>query len=78
MMFVVIVGILFGLYVIAAVLNVAGVIIEAVFSGIGALLSGIVAGTFSLAEGVFSVEGILLGVVLGLAWYFLRRRNADA
>ena len=36
-MFGMIVGILFGVYVIAAVINVAGVIIGAVFSGIGSV-----------------------------------------
>jgi len=71
-MFGMIVGILFGLYVIAAVINVVGVIIGAVFSGVGTLLGGI----FSLVEGAFSGKGILLGIALGLAWYFLRKKNA--
>ena len=75
-MFGAIVGILFGLYVIAAVINVVGVIIGAVFSGVGSLIGGIFSGVFSLVEGVFSGEGLVLGIVLGLAWYFLRRRNA--
>ena len=70
-----VIGILFGLYVIAAVIKVVGVIIGAVFSGVGALLSGVFSGVFSLVDGVFSAEGILLGIALGLAWYFLRRRN---
>ena len=77
-MFGMIIGILFGLYVIAAIIKVIGVIIGAVFSGVGALLGGIFSGVFSLIDGVFSWEGILLGVVLGLAWYFLRRRNGAA
>lgn len=77
-MFGMIVGILFGLYVIAAVINVVGVIIGAVFSGIGSLIGGIFSGVFSLVEGAFSWEGILLGAVLGFAWYFLRKRNAAA
>ena len=68
-MFGMIVGILFGLYVIAAVINVVGVIIGAVFSGVGTLLGGI----FSAA---FSGEGILIGIVIGLAWYFsMKKRN---
>ena len=74
-MFGMIVGILFEVYVIAVVINVVGMIIGAVFSGVGALFSGIFSGVFSLAEGVFSWEGILLGIALGLAWYFLRKRN---
>lgn len=67
-----IVGVLFGLFVTAAVIRVAGVIIGAVFSGIGSLIGG----AFSLAESVFSVESVLLGIALGLVWYFLRRRNS--
>ena len=64
-MFGAIIGILFGLYVIAAVINVIGVVIGAVFSG----------ATFILAE-VFSGEGIALGIAIGLALYFwLKRRN---
>ena len=68
-MFGMIVGILFGLYVIAAVINVIGVIIGAVFFGAGSLLSGI----FSLA---FSGEGLVAGIVLGvLAYNLFRKRN---
>ena len=54
-MFGMIVGILFGLYVIAAIINVAGVIIVAVFSGIGSVIGGI----FS---GAFSGEGLAVGI----------------
>ena len=74
-MFGLIIGILFGLYVIAAVIKVVGAIIGTVFSGVGALLGGIFSGVFTLVDGVFSAEGILLGIALGLVWYFLRRRN---
>jgi len=70
-----IVGILFGVYVVAAVLNVVGVIIGAVFSGVGALLGGIFSGIGALVSGAFSGRGIVLGVVLGLAWYYLRKKN---
>ena len=66
-MFGMIVGILFLLYVIAAAVNVAGVIVGAVFSGIG-----------SLAGGIFSGEGLAFGIVLGvLAYSFFRKRNAE-
>ncbi len=64
-MFGAIIGILFGLYVIAAVINVIGVIIGAVFSGM----------SFMLAE-VFSGEGIAVGIAIGLVLYFwLKRKN---
>ena len=65
-MFMVIIGVLFVLYVMAAMLNVIGMVIGAVFSG----------ATFILAD-IFSGEGIVLGIVIGLALYFwLKRRNA--
>ena len=68
-MFGMIVGVLFGLYAIAAVINVVGVIIGAVFSGVGFLFGGI----FSSA---LSGEGLAVGIAIGLVWYFLRKRNA--
>ena len=61
-----IVGILFILYVITAVINVIGVVIGAVFSG----------AAFMLGE-VFSGEGLVIGIVIGLVLYFwLKKRNA--
>ncbi len=70
-MFGMIVGILFGVYVIAAVINVAGVIIGAVFSGMGTLIGGI----FS---GAFSGESLAVGIMIGAAWYLIRKRNENA
>ena len=68
-MFGMIVGVLFGLYAIAAVINVVGVIIGAVFSGIGSLIGRIV-------YSVFSGEGLAVGIVIGLVWYFwMKKRN---
>ena len=64
-MFVVVFGILFGLYMVAALVNVIGVILVAVFSG----------AAFILAE-AFTAEGIVLGIVIGLALHvWLKRRN---
>ena len=57
-------GILFGLYMIAAAINIVGVIIGAVFSG--------------LIGTTFSSEGLAIGIVLGLIWYSLRKRNSSA
>ena len=67
-MFGMIVGILFGVYVIAAVINVAGVIIGAVFSGLGSVISG-------MFYGAFSGESLVVGIMIGAAWYLVRKRN---
>ena len=61
-MFGAIIGILFGLYAVVAVINVIG----AVFSG----------AAFMLGE-VFSGEGLVIGMVIGLVlYYWLKKRNA--
>ena len=66
-MFGAIIGILFGLYVIAAVINVIGVIIGAVFSGV-----------FSVIGGAFSGEGLVIGIILGVvAFYYFRNRKKE-
>ena len=65
-MFGAIIGILFGLYAVVAVINVIGVVIGAVFSG----------AAFMLGE-VFSSEGLVIGMVIGLVlYYWLKKRNA--
>ena len=65
-MFGAIIGIVFGLYAVVAVINVIGVVIGAVFSG----------AAFMLGE-VFSGEGLVIGIVIGLVLYFwLKKRNA--
>ena len=53
-MFGAIIGIVFGLYAVVAVINVIGVVIGAVFSG----------AAFMLGE-VFSGEGLVIGIVMG-------------
>ena len=74
-MFVMIAGILFGLYVIVAVINIAGLILGAVFSGIVSVISGI----FSITEAAFTGEGLIVGIVLGIIlFYRLKKRNAAA
>ncbi len=66
-MFGAIIGIVFGLYAVGAVINVIGVVIGAVFSG----------AVFMLGE-VFSGEGLVIGIVIGLVLYFwLKKRNAS-
>ena len=65
-MFRAIIGILFGLYAVVAAINVIGVVIEAVFSG----------AAFMIGE-VFSGEGLVIGIVIGLVLYYrLKKRNA--
>ena len=66
-MFAAIVGILFILYVITAVINVIGVVIGAVFSGIAAVLAG-----------VFSGSEIVIGAAIGLALYFRLKKRKTA
>ena len=62
------VGVVFGLYVLTALVSVIGVIISAVFSGAISLIAGLFA---------FSGEEIVLGIVIGfVAFRFFRRRNA--
>ena len=68
----------FGIYAILAVLNVAGVVIGAVFSGLAAAISGVI---FSGAvNGIGSVGGLIAGIAIGVALYFhiRRRRNGTA
>lgn len=70
-------GGLFGLYAILAVLNVAGVVIEAVFSGLAAAFSGAMSGIGSVFSGIGTSGGLIIGIGIGLALYFgiRRRRN---
>jgi hypothetical protein len=63
-----IIGILFGLYALTAVINIIGVIIGAVFSGV-----------FSVIGGAFSGEGLVIGIILGVAaFYYFRNRKESA
>ena len=64
-MFAAIIGILFVVSMIAPVLEVIGLVIGAVFSGVVMIL-----------KEVFAGREILLGLVMGLVLYFrLRKRN---
>ena len=65
-MFGAIIGILFALYAVAAVINVIGMVIGAVFSGAACVLTE-----------AFSGGGFAVGIAIGLVLYFwLKRRNA--
>ena len=69
----------FGIYVILAVLNVAGVVIGAVFSGLAAAFSGVVNGIVSVFSDIGSTGTLIVGIVIGLALYFhIRRRKSEA
>lgn len=75
-------GGLFGIYVILAVLNVAGIVIGAVFSGLAAAFSGIlnaVGSVFSgVGAGVGNIGGLVIGIALGLGlYYWIRSRKAQ-
>ena len=66
-------GILFGIYAISAVLNVAGVIIGTVFSGLATAFSGVMNGIESAFSGVGSTGGLIAGVVIGFALFYCFR-----
>ena len=78
-------GGIFGIYVILAVLNVAGVVIGAVFSGLAAAFSGVIGAIGYVFRTVFSrisfgigpIGGVIVGIVIGLV-LFNRIRNRKA
>ena len=74
----------FGIYVVLAVLNVAGIVIEAVFSGLAAAFSGIISAAGSVLSGMeagFSsgigfIASVIVGIVIGVVLFNrLRNRN---
>ena len=73
-------GGLFGIYAILAVLNVAGVVIGAVFSGLAAAFSGVINGIGSVFSGVGTTGSLIVGIVIGIVLfnYIRRRRNGTA
>ncbi len=55
-----------------AVISLAGV-----FALFGTMIGGVFGGLDALAEGAFSVSGLVPGIILGLLLYFwLKKRNA--
>ena len=69
-------SILFGIYAILAVLNVAGIVIGTVFSGLAAAFSGVIRGISGIFSGVGSTGGLIAGVVIGVAlFYYFRNRK---
>jgi len=69
-------GILFGIYAILAVLNVAGIVIGAVFSGLAAAFSGVISGIRGIFSGAGSIGGLIAGIVIGiLLFYYFRNRK---
>lgn len=64
-MFGLVIGIVVLVYAIAAVVRLAGLLIGGLFALLGAAVSGL-----------FSGEGLLLGIAIGLAAYLISHRNA--
>lgn len=75
-------GGIFGIYAILAVLNVAGTVIGAVFSGLAAAFSGILSAAGSvfsgIGEGISNTGGLVIGIVLGLGLFYVIRNHRNA
>lgn len=71
-------GGLFGIYAVLAVLNVAGIVIGAVVSGLAAAFSGLLSAAgavFSgVGEGIGSIGSVVIGIAIGL-WLVNMIRN---
>ena len=70
-----------GLFILPA-LMFGGWIVLAVLGGvvslIGSILGGMLEGLSSLAAGAFSGSGLLLGIIIGLAAYYVfKKRNTE-
>ena len=71
-------GGLFGIYAILAVLNVAGIVIGTVFSGLAAAFSGIMSGVGDIFSGIGSAGSLVIGALIGLVLYYrIRSRKAQ-
>ena len=68
-------GGLFGIYAMFAVLNVAGVIIGAVFSGMAAAFSRVMSGIVPIVSDIRSMGGLMIGIVLGIALHCVIRNH---
>ncbi len=67
-------GLIFGGWILLAVLGTvigAGVL---VFSSVFAVLANIIAPILSV---VFSANGLIIGVIIGLIWYYSGRKNRE-
>ncbi len=73
-------GGIFGIYAVLAVLNVAGIVIGAVLSGLASVFSGVMHGIGSALSGVGYTGGLAVGIVIGLALFYgiRQRRNSGA
>ena len=68
----------FGIYVILALLNVAGIVIGSVFSGLAAVFSGLMNGVGEIFSGIGSTGGVIAGIVMGVILYYVIRRQRNA
>ena len=71
----------FGIYVILAVLNVAGIVIGTVFSGLAAAFSGMIGAVESAfsgtGSGIGTIGGVTADIVIGIVlFYLLKNRKA--
>ena len=69
-----------GLFILPALMFggwIAFAVLAGVLGLIGSIIGGVFEGLVSLASGVFSGSGLVIGIVIGLALYFwLKKRNA--
>ncbi len=71
-------GILFGIYAILAVLNVAGIVIGAVFSGLTAVLYRVIWEIGGIFSGIGSAGGLIAGIIIGVVLFrCIRNRRND-
>ena len=69
----------FGIYAVLAVLNVIGVVVGAVFSGLAAAFSAVMGGIGTVVSGIGPAGGLAAGVVIGYVLFrsIRRRRISD-
>ena len=69
-----------GLFLLPALMFggwIAVIALAGVFALFGTMIGGVFGGLDALAEGAFSVSGLVPGIILGLLLYFwLKKRNA--
>ena len=67
-------GLIFGGWILLAMLGTLIGAGDMIFGSVFAALSNIIAPVLSA---VFSMDGLIIGVIIGLIWYYSRRKNRD-